>query len=126
MIPSVSLHLLTQDNSIPGNRKDGFRYHHLLFVIVLTPIYLWFELAFGVRLLDAMSGAIVLNDSSAIEHWGRLISGAAVALLLLVVYVGLGRLAGGAVGRFWHHRVFGHCGLVGTGQSAGFLCPAFA
>ena len=47
MIPSVSLNLLTQDNSIPGNRKDGFRYHHLLFVIVLTPIYLWFELAFG-------------------------------------------------------------------------------
>ncbi|MBK7684829.1 MAG: hypothetical protein KA388_06010 [Rhodocyclaceae bacterium] len=87
MIPSVSLHLLTQDNSIPGNRKDGFRYHHLLFVIVLTPIYLWFELAFGVRLLDAMSGAIVLNDSSAIEHWGRLISGAAVALLLLSSWV---------------------------------------
>ena len=87
MIPSVSLHLLTQDNSIPGNRKDGFRYHHLLFVIVLTPIYLWFELAFGVRLLDAMSGAVVLNDSSAIEHWGRLISGAAVALLLLSSWV---------------------------------------
>ena len=87
MIPSVSLHLLTQDNSIPGNRKDGFRYHHLLFVIVLTPIYLWFELAFGVRLLDAMSGVIVLNDSSAIEHWGRLISGAAVALLLLSSWV---------------------------------------
>lgn len=87
MIPSVSLHLLTQDNSIPGNRKDGFRYHHLLFVIVLTPIYLWFELAFGVRLLDTMSGIVVLNDSSAIEHWGRLISGAAVALLLLSTWV---------------------------------------
>jgi hypothetical protein len=88
MIPSVSLHLLTQDNSIPGNRKDGFRYHHLLFVIVLTPIYLWFELAFGVRLLDAMSGIVVLNDTNAIEHWGRLISGAAVALLLLSNWLG--------------------------------------
>ena len=87
MIPSVSLNLLTQDNSIPGNRKDGFRYHHLLFVIVLTPIYLWFELAFGVRLLDTMSGIVVLNDSNAIEHWGRLISGAAVALLLLSSWV---------------------------------------
>ena len=40
MIPSASLHLLNQDNSIPGNRKDGFRYHHLLFLIVATPVYL--------------------------------------------------------------------------------------
>ncbi len=87
MIPSVSLHLLTQDNSIPGNRKDGFRYHHLLFTIILTPIYLWLELAFGVRLLDSMSGSVVIDDTAAIEHWGRLISGAAVALLVLSGWV---------------------------------------
>lgn len=83
MIPSVSLHLLTQDNSIPGNRKYGFRFHHLLFVIILTPIYLWFELSFGVALLDAMSGNVIIDDTKIIEHWGRMISGAAVALLLL-------------------------------------------
>lgn len=83
MIPSDSLHLLSQDNSIPGNRKDGFRYHHLLFVIVLTPIYLWFELSFGVALLDTMGNTVIIDDTRNIEHWGRLISGAAVALLLL-------------------------------------------
>ena len=83
LIPSVSLHLLTQDNSIPGNHKDGFRYRHLLFVILVTPLYLWFELAFGVSLLDAMSANVIIDDTKAIEHWGRLISGAALALLLL-------------------------------------------
>ena len=83
MIPSVSLHLLTQDNSIPGNRKDGFRYHHLLFVVIVTPIYLWLELAFGVRLLDAMGAHVRIEETEAIGHSGRLISGAAVALFLL-------------------------------------------
>lgn len=83
MIPSDSLHLLTQDNSIPGNRKDGFRYHHLLFVMGVTPVYLWFELSFGVALLDAMGSTVIIDDTKNIEHWGRLISGAAVALLFL-------------------------------------------
>jgi hypothetical protein len=87
LISSVSLHLLTQDNSVPGNRKDGFRFHHLLFVIFSTPLYLWFELAFGVSLLDGMSGHVVIDDTHAIEHWGRLISGAAVALLFLSGWV---------------------------------------
>lgn len=87
MIPSASLHLLKQDNSIPGNRKDGFRYHHLLFIIALTPIYLWLELSFGVRLLDNISGSVVAEDVAAIEHWGRLISGCAVALLFLSGWV---------------------------------------
>lgn len=59
MKPRVAYHLLTQDNSIPGNRKDGFRYHHLLFIVLVTPIYLWFELAFGVTLLDTMSGLVI-------------------------------------------------------------------
>lgn len=87
MIPSASLHLLKQDNSIPGNRKDGFRYHHLLFIIVLTPLYLWLELSFGVRLLDNISGSVIPEDIAAIEHWGRLISGCAVALLFLSGWV---------------------------------------
>lgn len=83
MIPSVSLHLLTQDNTIPGNRKDGFRYNHLLFVIIITPLYLWLELAFGVRLLDVMGTNVRIQDTEVIANSGRLISGAAVALFLL-------------------------------------------
>ena len=83
MIPSASFRLLTQDNTIPGNKKDGFRFHHLLFVIVVTPIYLWFELSFGVHLLDSISGTNSFENTIAIEHWGRLISGCAVALLFL-------------------------------------------
>jgi hypothetical protein len=83
MIPSASFRLLTQDNTIPGNKKDGFRFHHLLFVIIVTPIYLWFELSFGVHLLDSISGVNSLENTIAIEHWGRLISGFAVALLFL-------------------------------------------
>jgi uncharacterized membrane protein YwzB len=83
MIPSASLHLLSQDNTIPGNRKDGFRYHFLLFVVIATPIYLWLELSFGVRLLDQIGGQVISQDTASIEHWGHLISGLAVALLFL-------------------------------------------
>jgi hypothetical protein len=87
MTPEASLHLLAQDNSLPGNRKDGFRYNHLLFIIALTPIYLWFELSFGVRLLDGISTKIAAGETDAIEHWGRIISGCAVALLFLAGWV---------------------------------------
>jgi hypothetical protein len=83
MIPSASLHLLSQDNSVPGNRKDGFRYHHLLFIVIATPLYLWLELSFGVRLLDNIGGQVISQDTVSIEHWGRLISGMAVSLLFL-------------------------------------------
>lgn len=75
--------LLAQDNSIPGNRTDGFRYHHLLFIIAITPVYLWFELSFGVHLLDNIGGNVSLESVDAVEHWGRLISGMAVSLLFL-------------------------------------------
>ena len=88
MIPEASLQLLEQDNSIPGNRKDGFRYRYLLFIIVATPIYLWLELSFGVRLLDGISSKIPIGETDAIEHWGRLISGIAVSLLFLGGWAG--------------------------------------
>jgi hypothetical protein len=87
LTPEASLHLLEQDNSIPGNRADGFRYNHLLFIIVLTPVYLWFELSFGVRLLDGISTKVAAGQTDAIEHWGRIISGCAVALLFLSGWV---------------------------------------
>jgi hypothetical protein len=68
--PDRAVHLLDQDNTIPGNRGDGFRYQHLLFIIVLTPIYLWFELAFGVRLLDGIGTSIAAGETDAIARWG--------------------------------------------------------
>lgn len=62
-----------------------FGHYHLLFVLVATPIYLWFELSFGVSLLDAMAGTVMIDDTLAIEHWGRLISGSALALLVIAL-----------------------------------------
>jgi hypothetical protein len=75
--------LLRQNNALPGNRADGFRYHHLRLMIVLTPLYLWLELSFGVSLLDKMGSSLPLDATAAVEHWGRLISGLALALVFL-------------------------------------------
>lgn len=75
--------LLEQDDSLPGNRNSGFRFNFLLVIMVLTPLYLWFELSFGVHLLDTISGKTTEEETDAIEHWGRLISGIAVSLLFV-------------------------------------------
>jgi hypothetical protein len=75
--------LLEQDDSLPGNRNSGFRFNFLLVIMVLTPLYLWFELSFGVHLLDTISGKTTEEETTAIEHWGRLISGIAVSLLFV-------------------------------------------
>jgi hypothetical protein len=78
--------LLRQNNALPGNRTDGFRYHHLRLMIVLTPLYLWLELAFGVSLLDKMGSSLPIDETKAVEHWGRLISGLALALVFLKIW----------------------------------------
>lgn len=78
--------LLRQNNALPGNRADGFRYHHLRLMIVLTPVYLWLELSFGVSLLDKMGSSLPIEATAAVEHWGRLISGLALALLFLKLW----------------------------------------
>lgn len=78
--------LLRQNNALPGNRADGFRYHHLRLMIVLTPLYLWLELAFGVSLLDKMGSSLPIHATEAVEHWGRLISGLALALVFLKIW----------------------------------------
>lgn len=75
--------LWRQSTVIPGNRGDGFRFQYLLLMIVLTPLYLWLELSFGVNLLDTIGSDVTTEDTDAIEHWGRLISGLAVALVFL-------------------------------------------
>lgn len=79
--------LLHQNNRLPGNRGGRFRFDHLLVIAVLTPIYLWFELSFGVTLLDSISAQVIAEDTAAIEHWGRIISGCAVGLLGLSVWL---------------------------------------
>jgi hypothetical protein len=47
---------------------------------LLTGIYLTFELAFNARLLDVAGGRATPDEVDAIEHWGRFISGTALAL----------------------------------------------
>ena len=79
----LAARLLEQDDTLPGNRKTGFRFNFLLVIMVLTPLYLWFELSFGVHLLDTISGKTTEEETIAIEHWGRLISGIAVSLLFV-------------------------------------------
>ena len=79
--------LLLQNDALPGNRVDGFRYHHLRLMIVLTPLYLWLELSFGVSLLDKMGSSLPISETEAVEHWGRLISGLALALVFLKIWL---------------------------------------
>lgn len=79
--------LLRQNDALPGNRTDGFRYRHLRLMIVLTPLYLWLELSFGVSLLDKMGSSLPISETEAVEHWGRLISGLALALVFLKIWL---------------------------------------
>ena len=53
------------------------------FLIVLTTVYLCLELGFNARLLDALGGHVTTSDVHGLETWGRWLSGAAIALLLL-------------------------------------------
>lgn len=54
----------------------------VVFMAIITPVYLFFELAFNASLLNT-TGTIVSNtDIQNIEHWGRAISGIALALFL--------------------------------------------
>ncbi|MBP7080359.1 MAG: hypothetical protein KBA96_04555 [Rhodocyclaceae bacterium] len=82
----LAARLLEQDDELPGNRNSGFRFNFLLVIMALTPLYLWFELSFGVHLLNTISGKTTVEETAAIEHWGRLISGIAVSLLFVTVW----------------------------------------
>ncbi|MDR1848798.1 MAG: hypothetical protein LBQ75_02040 [Zoogloeaceae bacterium] len=55
----------------------------LVWLIVLTLIYLTFELAFNARLLDVVGGAASQEEIDHIEFYGRMLSGTAAALFLL-------------------------------------------
>lgn len=55
----------------------------LVFLILLTALYLVFELAFNARLLDVVGGGASTQDVHHIEVSGRMLSGIAVALVVL-------------------------------------------
>lgn len=55
----------------------------LLFLIVLTALYLLVELAFNARLLDVVGGGASTDEIHRIEISGRLLSGLAAALFVL-------------------------------------------
>src|SRR6188472_2362451 len=54
-----------------------------VFLIVITSIYLVFELAFNARLLDVVGGNASMDDVHHIEVYGRTLSGIAAALVAL-------------------------------------------
>lgn len=68
---------------------------HYLFLIVVTSIYLLFELAFNARLLDVVGGTASIDQVHNIEVYGRMLSGVAAALVALqVLLVKEARFAG--------------------------------
>ena len=54
-----------------------------LILIVLTIIYLCFELGFNARLLDVVGGDVKPHDVEDVEFYGRSLSGIAAALVVL-------------------------------------------
>lgn len=76
-----------------------------LLVALLTAIYLCFELAFNARLLDVVGGAASESQIHAIEHFGRSLSGIALALFVLQGLLTLKNFgAQGQAGRLVRHR----------------------
>lgn len=53
------------------------------FLLLITAIYLAFELAFNARLLDVVGGGATENQIHSIEQYGRSLSGIALALFML-------------------------------------------
>ena len=67
--------------------KNGLPLKQTLYIIALTVIYLIFELAFNARLLD-VAGGLEVEAVPDLEHYGRLLSGTAVALFVLQYLLG--------------------------------------
>lgn len=55
----------------------------LIFVVVVTLVYLFFELRFNAILMDAAGGLFDLGQLNHLEQYGRILTGTAVALLLM-------------------------------------------
>ena len=67
----------------PPRVAGGLGLRGLLGLCVITAIYLLFELAFNARLLDVVGGAATFEQIHHIEIYGRLLSGTAIALVVL-------------------------------------------
>ena len=61
------------------------RLKQISFLIVLTALYLCFELAFNARLLDLVGGMADADDYTISRRYGRSLSGIAVALVVLQI-----------------------------------------
>jgi hypothetical protein len=61
----------------------NYRFKQTLFLIVITLVYLCFELGFNARLLDVVGGNATPDDVEHIEIYGRSLSGIAAALVAL-------------------------------------------
>src|SRR5690554_1087452 len=53
----------------------------LTFLLVATLVYLVVEFAFSAWLIDVLGGPATKDNIKEVEHWGRIISGFAVALM---------------------------------------------
>lgn len=72
----------------------------LFFLIIVTVIYLTFELGFNARLLDVVGGGASPDDIERLETYGRTLSGVAAALVVLQILLGKRLKAG------WHPHYF--------------------
>lgn len=62
--------------------KKARRPRYIPAITVITLVYLCFELAFNAKLLDVTGALSNTADVNNVEHWGRLLSGFAVAIAL--------------------------------------------
>lgn len=63
----------------------AFRSKQTIFLLLVTLLYLCFELGFNARLLDVVGGSATPEDVEHIEIYGRSLSGVAAALVLLQI-----------------------------------------
>lgn len=81
-----------------------------VFLCLLTALYLLFEMAFNARLLDVVGVGASVREVERIEHYGRLLSGTAVALFVLQYL--LKRRAASPDGRPGWRRIMFFCLLA--------------
>lgn len=86
------------------------RLKQISFLIVLTALYLCFELAFNARLLDLVGGMADADELHHIERYGRSLSGIAVALVVLQIM--LSRRAKLGIAGPSNAKIFVFCGIA--------------
>ena len=96
-----------QDRAFKLSRQDTSQHRKTaLFMLIATAIYLSIEMAFNARLLDVVGAMEGHDKTESIEVYGRLISGAAVALLILGLFLK------GAATKMYDRRCYIVCSLI--------------